>query len=1167
MTKIPVSKAYAKWMAEDAERLNAMAELARKVAVKLPTPEEAEERAFCPTGEGGGVDNSCSSVSVNDPSLTERVPFKPAGGKNSDFIRVPTIDELTEALTGSNSAKGTKIGSAKDVPAGTPVALRIDIPAFNYSTTKMGKAIYAVTVHEDKGGKGFGSPIGYEPVARLSGSVTFASKEGSAIKVATGESAKFPLATVKGKFDPSRVMPPDIDSWTPVGYDPKKAAYFYDKRTGREVTGGTDAVSVGNTVFTRNPKYGKRNAKKHYRSLAEMYAVGFWGVEGRAFCPNGEGNGVTNDCPPGGSASSSPKSTPASSKMPRGKVGDPASSTSWLSPDGTFFPVPRATPPAFRPKVPRGFMTHDEWASLHGHEDGEDGLLKAGWARVAKSGNDIYAQTVGGSLTPRQKKSLEDQSLMTDVDSVVHDSAPSMAERGGKENKYKTIWSKSDRAWREDAEARADDCGRVEGGRFGPDNDCQEGAGTATEPFGAYSGTNSKVDWDSDSKETPPFDGADKFTYVSVSSPKRVGETLDKTGMTPSQAVEAVGAGGGGSTAIIRPGPELASSPPFDGSDVTPVFMTFDKPFGGVESALSSASAVGVTRDGKPAVYHILAEVTSPRIAKDPSSRHAVAREFYRTMVESVQASRRNGVSVVALSAAGSARAPKSEGGSAAWRGYTIWPRMGFDGPLPKRVVAKLPESLSHCRTLMDLHATREGTKWWAQNGEDIDVQLDLSDRGSPQNKVFDRFIKHFGTSRRDLPTGEGDDWLSPEDLARLEEMWSEIWDDADILDDYDGAEQKFVVEERAFCATGEGGGQDNSCPPASAGGSSGLTNLGGRTEEWGRNNETEIWTPGRPMFRGADKIGEIMINRPADVRAVAGDALKLTMPEIVTASGALIDAIERAGTSQVRMTITPGGDNVSGLTISWKAVGRATGDGYSGPDKAFAPRPGSVVDAVAASRQIATDADGKVHLYQDAYFIHPDYQGKGLALESVIRQTSVAGIDVITMDASRWDHQNPNQRMNGFWRWPLYGYNASINAVARESKSGEIPREFAKARSLLDIYATPGGMDWWRSEGEDIVLTFDPRPRSQSRLVLLQLQDAVRRKHGSRSIDMTLDDKNLVSTDCDNDPDVLAAWESIIEKGLKQEAPGRLEELEESAQKFLTERAKDGRPPEVFPH
>lgn len=1341
--KIPVSKAYAKWMDEDADRLNAMAELARKVAVKLPSRKEAEKRAFCPTGPGGGIDNSCSSVSVNDPSLTERVPFKPADGKNSDFTRVPTIDELTEALTGSNSAKGTKIGSAKDLPAGTPVALRIDIPAFNYSTEKMGKAIYAVTVHEDKGGKGFGSPIGYEPVARLSGSVTFASKEGSAIKVATGKSAKFPLATVKGKFDPSRVMPPDIDSWTPVGYDPKKAAYFYDKKTGREVIGGTDAVSVGNSVFVRIPKYGYRNAKETYRD------AGFWGIEYRAEdCGRDDGGKFDekNTCAgEGGTATPDrpPVSTPGSSKMPRGKVGDPANSTSWLSPDGTFFPVPRSTPPKFRTKVPRGFMTHDEWASLHGHEDGEDGLLKAGWARVAKSGQDIYAQTIGGSLTGRQKKSLEDQSIMTDADSVVHDSAPSMAERGGKENKYKTIWSKNDRSFNKEAEGRAF-CPTGEGG--GVDNSCSAadagapsgggGSGTSVaspQHFGDQSDSAGKISWDKGDGD-PPFAGAEKFESVSVNSPRQVNESLDRIGIDPGAAIDIAGASAGGGYAMFRPSPEFSDEAPFAGSGVTPILLDFERDVAGVQNGLMGSSIIGVSASGKPVVYHNTISVMDA-VRSDPIKRHAAAREFYRTMVASVEAARKNGISVVAFNAAGHSAADSAKGNANPWRGYTIWPRMGFDGPLPQSVRRRLPPELSHAKTLLDLHATREGTKWWAKNGEDIDVQLDLTRPDSEQNKVFDRFVRHFSKDRRDLPLGEGDGWLSPEDLARLDEMWEEIWEDDGTLDDYSGEDQEFLigekeekeegrsadcgrdesgkfaegnscqiginindshqdftgqilagakttetritdslkpyigrtvgivrtgkgkatlvgtmkigrpkfyktkkefdadydkhkvgpdsphyigkagkygypltevkkvtpvtldskgivarvvsrsadeetieyslpVEERAFCPTGEGGGIDNSCSAGEKmaadkdGGSGGLTNLGGKTENWGRSNETEIWTPDRPMFRGAEKIGEIMISRPADVRGVAEEVLGLSVPEIVTASGALIDGTDRANLSKARMVISGSphtrGEG-GGLSVYWRCAGAATGNGYRGDEKKYAPRPGTIVTAVEASRVIESGGVRNIDMRLDSYFIHPDFQGKGLALESVIRQTSIPGVEYISMGAGRQDSDNPAERMSGYWRWPLYGFNASMDAVRK--RGIEVPARYSKARSLLDVYAMPGGIDWWREEGTDIGLVFDTTTRSQSRLVLLQLQEAARRKHGSRSIGMTGEDNRKTSADCDNDPDVESAWEAIAKKGLKQEAPGRLEELESRAEKFLKERAKDGRPPEVRPH
>ena len=288
------------WWAEDAERVNKLAEAAKKIACKIPArkgkgessvdwEDAVEGRAYCPTGEGNGTDNSCSSTGskaskaeslaksmpkeISAEVARERLPgykpFRPIGdSKNSDHIGQATDDELRQFLKDSKdpdkSQKG-KVGGSRDLPEGTPVALRIDIPAFNKSEGKT----YAVTVHEGKpqgGKKAFGKALGYDSLAKLKGDVRFDSEdEGRATVVAAG-GGKTPLAVVNGKFDPSRNIPDDIDSWTPVGYDPAKSTYFYDKRTGDEIVGGTDAVSVGNTVFTRDPVRGPRNVKTRYRS-------------------------------------------------------------------------------------------------------------------------------------------------------------------------------------------------------------------------------------------------------------------------------------------------------------------------------------------------------------------------------------------------------------------------------------------------------------------------------------------------------------------------------------------------------------------------------------------------------------------------------------------------------------------------------------------------------------------------------------------------------------------------------------------------------------------------------------------------------------------------------------------------------------------------------------
>ena len=292
--------------------------------LKKVTREQAVEgrSADCGRQEGGrfGPKNDCASdgdaaspkaaaksfpkeIAAGDPLLKKHVPFTPVGGtRNSDFAKPASDDALKAAIA---AAKGERLaeryGKPRELPDGSPVAIRIDVPTFKKS------GAYAVTVHKSTKSGFDPSPVGYDSVARLDGLVVFESKEDDAALVASGLSQKFPLATVKGSFSKDRSIPDDIDDWTPVGYDPQKAAYFYDKRTGDEVTGGTDTVSVGNSVFVRKPTYAKnpRNAGKQYRS------AGFWGLESRDCGRDENGRfGSDNDCAKGdGSGSSSQPSS------------------------------------------------------------------------------------------------------------------------------------------------------------------------------------------------------------------------------------------------------------------------------------------------------------------------------------------------------------------------------------------------------------------------------------------------------------------------------------------------------------------------------------------------------------------------------------------------------------------------------------------------------------------------------------------------------------------------------------------------------------------------------------------------------------------------------------------------------------------------------------------
>jgi len=359
-------------------------------------------------------------------------------------------------------------------------------------------------------------------------------------------------------------------------------------------------------------------------------------------------------------------------------------------------------------------------------------------------------------------------------------------------------------------ESRSADCGRDEGGRFGSGNDCaaDEGGSAATAtaaPSGDRWSSNETLSWPETSRDTsPPPVGDGRYGSINVSAPKAVKASLDAAGIDPKLAPMVAG-GSEESDVFVRPAPDFSME--FPDSKVTPVMFAFERDFAGVESGLHGSSVIGVTASGETVVYHSTVNVADS-IKSDDSKRHAAAREFYRAMTSSVEAARKAGVSRIVLNAAGNSSATKGSVTSTPWRGYTIWPRMGFDAPLPASIKAKLPPDLSHAKSLLDLHATPEGTRWWRDNGEDLDVTFDLKDRSSPQAKIMDRFIKKFGESRREMPLGSGDEWMSPEDLVRLDEMWQEIWDDGE-LDDYEWVESR-----SADCGRDEGGrfDQGNQC-------------------------------------------------------------------------------------------------------------------------------------------------------------------------------------------------------------------------------------------------------------------------------------------------------------------------------------------------------------------
>ena len=166
-------------------------------------------------------------------------------------------DQILSALTKDKAKKAKAFFKRQDggqAIVGEVIDVRIDIPAFQ----KTGD--YVVTFHP----KAKGEVLGYDSFVHLTGfgelgKVEFVEgPDQRKISIATGvegpKGDKSSFARARGAVASTTVIP-DVTGaeWTQVGFDPERHSYFYNRANpAMRVTRGTEAVSIGNTVFVRN---------------------------------------------------------------------------------------------------------------------------------------------------------------------------------------------------------------------------------------------------------------------------------------------------------------------------------------------------------------------------------------------------------------------------------------------------------------------------------------------------------------------------------------------------------------------------------------------------------------------------------------------------------------------------------------------------------------------------------------------------------------------------------------------------------------------------------------------------------------------------------------------------------------------------------------------------
>lgn len=111
-----------------------------------------------------------------------------------------------------------------------------------------------------------------------------------------------------------------------------------------------------------------------------------------------------------------------------------------------------------------------------------------------------------------------------------------------------------------------------------------------------------------------------------------------------------------------------------------------------------------------------------------------------RSVMMSIRQAKELGFRYVTLFAAGSAAH------RGMFFGYHVWPTLGFDAPLPSKIVGKLPQQLQGCVFLSDLMGTDEGADWWYDNGVEIELSFGLED-DSVSWKLLNEYAEARGIS------------------------------------------------------------------------------------------------------------------------------------------------------------------------------------------------------------------------------------------------------------------------------------------------------------------------------------------------------------------------------------------------------------------------------------
>lgn len=236
----------------------------KDVTKRVDALTEAAERLY-----QGEIDFETYDKLVND--VKPIVPYK--------TVPAPATKKQMENALTENQRK--IIGNLNQLEEGTPVKLRLDIPAYTRKNT------WVPTIHNMSG-----KPIAHESTAIVTNADFTMSEAEQALGLNIAREQRFgrvfretgdpdakgvqkrtktPYATITGNLVKTN---PEISfaeaqaalndpSFIQVGFDPERHSYFYDRTTTQPVLSADRVIQVGPLVMAQNPVFGRKQDYKY----------------------------------------------------------------------------------------------------------------------------------------------------------------------------------------------------------------------------------------------------------------------------------------------------------------------------------------------------------------------------------------------------------------------------------------------------------------------------------------------------------------------------------------------------------------------------------------------------------------------------------------------------------------------------------------------------------------------------------------------------------------------------------------------------------------------------------------------------------------------------------------------------------------------------------------